>query len=165
MYIWFQCVHLISNMYVESQRNIHETNMYIESQSNVYILALISEFFSCNKYVHLISFVLCVKAQAHAELLIGSPTQHYGVATISRFLTITGLFCKRAIQKRRYSAKETYGFKEPTDCSHPIFWFRLHVLLHSTYSLMHLEGHSISFSNLNLIGLFSTECGKRDVEN
>jgi len=30
---------------------------------------------------------------------------------------------------------------------------------------MHLECHSISFSNLNLIGLFSTEHGQSDVEN
>ena len=44
----------------------------------------------------------------------------YGVATISRRLKITGLFCKRARLKRRYSAKETYSFKEPTNRSHPI---------------------------------------------
>jgi len=29
------------------------------------------------------------------------------------------------------------------------------------YSLLHLECHLISLSNLNLPGLFSTECGKR----
>ena len=44
----------------------------------------------------------------------------YGVATISRLLKIIGLFCKRALQKRLYSAKETYDFKEPTNRSHPI---------------------------------------------
>jgi len=33
------------------------------------------------------------------------------------------------------------------------------------YSQLHLECHSISISNLNLIGLFSTECGKRGLEN
>jgi len=43
----------------------------------------------------------------------------YGVATISRLPKIAGLFCKRALQKRKYSAKETYHFKEPTVCSHP----------------------------------------------
>jgi len=43
-----------------------------------------------------------------------------GVPTISRLLQIIGLFCKRALYKRRYSAKETYNFKEPTTCSHPI---------------------------------------------
>ena len=44
----------------------------------------------------------------------------YGVATISRLLKMIGLFCKRAIQNRRYSVKETCNFKESTNCSHPI---------------------------------------------
>ena len=44
----------------------------------------------------------------------------YGVAMISRLLRIAGFFCKRALQKRRYSAKETWNFKEPTNPSHPI---------------------------------------------
>ena len=40
---------------------------------------------------------------------------------ISRLLEIIRLFfCKRALQKRLYSAKETYTFKEPTNRSHPI---------------------------------------------
>jgi len=38
----------------------------------------------------------------------------------SRLLKIICLFCKRALQKRRYSANETYNFKEPTSRSHPI---------------------------------------------
>jgi len=44
----------------------------------------------------------------------------YGVATISRVLKTVGLFCKNALEKRRYSAKETYNFKEPTNRSHTI---------------------------------------------
>jgi len=35
----------------------------------------------------------------------------------------------------------------------------------SRYSLLHLECHLMSISNRNLFGLFSTECGKRDLEN
>jgi len=42
------------------------------------------------------------------------------VATITRLLKMIGLFCKRALEKRLYSAKETYHFKEPTNRSHPI---------------------------------------------
>jgi len=42
------------------------------------------------------------------------------VATVSRLLEIIGLFCKRALEKKRFSAKETYNFKEPTNRSHPI---------------------------------------------
>ena len=44
----------------------------------------------------------------------------YGVATMSRLLKIIGLFCKSALQKRLYSAKETYNSKVSTHCSHPI---------------------------------------------
>jgi len=35
-------------------------------------------------------------------------------------LKIIGVFCKRALYKRRYSANETYNFKEPTNRSHPM---------------------------------------------
>jgi len=43
-----------------------------------------------------------------------------GVAVVSRIDKIIGLFCKRDLSKRRYSAKETYNFIDPTDRSHPI---------------------------------------------
>jgi len=33
------------------------------------------------------------------------------------------------------------------------------------YSLLHVECHPITSCNLDVIGLFSTERGKRDVEN
>jgi len=48
-----------------------------------------------------------------------------GVATISRLLKIIGI-CKRDLLKRRYSGKETYNFKEPTNRSHPI-WSCKHI--------------------------------------
>ena len=44
----------------------------------------------------------------------------YGVALVSRIDEIIGLFCKRALQKKQYSAKETFNFIDPTDRSHPI---------------------------------------------
>ena len=45
----------------------------------------------------------------------------YGGASIRRLLQIVGLFCKRALKKKRCSAKLSYNFKEPTNCNHPIF--------------------------------------------
>ena len=45
----------------------------------------------------------------------------YGVALVRRMDKIIGLFCKRGLQKRRYSAKETYNFIDPIcvdDSSH-----------------------------------------------
>jgi len=47
----------------------------------------------------------------------------YGVALVSTIDKIIGLLCKRALQKRRYSAKETCNFIDPTDRSHPICLF------------------------------------------
>jgi len=44
----------------------------------------------------------------------------YGVATVSRIDKFKGLFCKRALLKRRYSAKETHNFVDPTDRGHSI---------------------------------------------
>ena len=43
----------------------------------------------------------------------------YGVATSSRLLKMIGLFCKRALQNRQYSVKETFNFKEPTNAAIP----------------------------------------------
>ena len=42
-----------------------------------------------------------------------------GVATVSRIDQITGLFCRRALYKRVYSAKETYNLIVSTNRSHP----------------------------------------------
>jgi len=43
-----------------------------------------------------------------------------GYGLLSRLLKTIGLFCKRALQKRLFSAKETCNFKEPTNHIHPI---------------------------------------------
>jgi len=53
-------------------------------------------------------------------LLMPRSNACHRVPTISRLLKTIGLFCKRALQKRLYSARETYNFKEPTNRSHPI---------------------------------------------
>ena len=45
---------------------------------------------------------------------------YYGVATISRLLKITGLFCRISSLLLGSLAKETYNFKEPTNRSDPI---------------------------------------------
>jgi len=47
------------------------------------------------------------------------PSRHVSSSLIYKGGRLTGLFCKRALQKRLYSAKETCNFKEPTNRSHP----------------------------------------------
>ena len=57
------------------------------------------------------------------------------MASTSRLLKITGLFCKRARWKRLYSAKETYNFKEPTNRSHPILLVSCPLCSYTTWLL------------------------------
>jgi len=49
-------------------------------------------------------------------------------------LQIVGLFCKRALSKRLYSAKKTHNFKEPTNRSHPILNARCCLAVGQTFS-------------------------------
>jgi len=65
-------------------------------------------------------------------------TSEYGVSTISRLLKILGLFCKRDLWKRWYSAKETYNLKEPTNRSHPMrIWDTCRCVSFAEYSLFY----------------------------
>jgi len=41
-------------------------------------------------------------------------SEHQSISKYTFLDTIIGLFCKRALEKRRYYAKETCKFKEPT---------------------------------------------------
>ena len=63
----------------------------------------------------------------------------YGVAATSRLLKRIGLFCKRDLQKRRYSAKETCNFKEPTNRSYPIPHFPGKRALHFIKTALHSD--------------------------
>jgi len=66
------------------------------------LLSLSRTYFEATEYESPVDFL---KSQQATQL-------YYGVATISRLLKIIGLFCTRALEKRLYSAKETYNFKE-----------------------------------------------------
>jgi len=74
---------------------------------------------SPNKYIS--HMYICIYVYIYVHILSRLYQYVYEVASISRLLKGTGLFCKRALLKRRYSARETYDFKEPTNRSHPIF--------------------------------------------
>jgi len=78
---------------------------------------------------------ICVRLYIRICVWIHLYSAGSGMATISRIRKIIGLFCKRALKKRQYSAKETYNFKEPTDRSHPILesnmWVRVCIYIHT----------------------------------
>ena len=78
----------------------------------------------------------------------------YGWATISRLPKNTGLFCKRALQKRRYSAKETYILKR----SLPIIATPQHIAC-TIYIYTYTNDRSLLQNIVSFIGLFC----KRDL--
>ena len=76
--------------------------------------SLLQNAFSC------ISIFVCLLFACVCSCVWFTGDGMYGLATISRLLKIIGLFCKRALLSRRYSAKETYNFKELTYHGHSI---------------------------------------------
>ena len=125
-YTYVSVLHIVSHTYVYKQvmhksrhvwymciRDIH-THENVES----YVLRI----YGAHIYEHVASFVhgdahiyerrstwQCIRVATLVYMWIGG-SYTYGVATISRLLKIIGLFCKRILQKRLYSAKETYNF-------------------------------------------------------
>ena len=113
-------IHIYIRIYTYTRIYIHiyaytHTYTYIHVHTNIhmriYVYIYIYECIQIHMYTR---STHTYKPVENAHMYSG-----YGVATISRRLKIIGLFCKRALQKRRYSAEETYKFKEPTNRSHP----------------------------------------------
>ena len=75
---------------------------------------------TCIQTINIYATYQISAAAIATEELVTCDACEYGVAATSRLLEMIGLFCKRDPLKRRYSAKETYNFKEPTSRSHPI---------------------------------------------
>jgi len=68
-------------------------------------------------------------------------------------IIIIGLFCKRALLKRLYSAKETYDFKETTNCSQPIFNIAVGWVLKSQSPSTQVWGGYGQYDRLNYLSL------------
>ena len=101
---------------------IHECAIYSIHECAVYSIhecALCGVFLvhcaMCELLLSGIGFV--VNAQGTYDVYC---IQEYRVATISRLLKITGLFCRIPSLLYGSFAKETYNSKEPTNRSHPI---------------------------------------------
>jgi len=107
----------------------------------------------------LVSFDVCWSFLKHVGLfwcIYGE--SRYGVALASRIDKIIGLFCKRALLKRRYSAKETYNFIDSTGRSHPIclctgLWSESLQLFVGLFSCV-LVSFDVCWSFLKCVGLF-----------
>jgi len=128
---------------------MHNVYIYIYIRIHIYMFTHTYEYMYLNMYLcmytnifwYTIGFVLSppvpfgAKPTAHwlgrYRSIRASDYRLHEVATISRLPKNIGFFCERALQKRLYSAKETYILKEPTNHSHP-----LPCMVESTHSSM-----------------------------
>jgi len=77
-------------------------------------------------YVYMFEYMyVCMYVYMYSDT---RSTWDYGVATISRLLKIIGLFCKRALWKRLYSAKETYHFEQWKACAMKVMCTHIYIL-------------------------------------
>jgi len=99
------------------------SNVWWCLMSHVSCLSLMSDVAWClmsDFAPHCLWVWWCPSEWAMLQAVFTRCVLEYGVATWSRLRKIIRLFCERALWKRRYSAKETYHFKEPTNRSYPI---------------------------------------------
>jgi len=89
-----------------------------------FALMYCSEFFflwiHCSKLSSELTLRVSFCLESDSQMSALCYIYYYGVASVSKIDKIIGLFCKRALQKRRYSAKETCNFIDPTDRIHPM---------------------------------------------
>ena len=76
-------------------------------------------------------------------------------SNLNRWCRSLGLFCRVSLKRDRQDWDSRLRLEIEID------W---HCKCNRPYSLLHLQCHSILISNLNLLGLFSTKRGKRDLE-
>jgi len=120
--------HVKSHTY---RNKLTHTHTYIHTHTHSFSLSL--------THTHEITHI---KQHTHVYQTI-----YIWVATISRLLQIVGLFCKRDLLKRRYSAKETYIFEEPTNRSHPICiythtYIETHTCIGKQYMYIYINTHA-----------------------
>ena len=100
----------------------------MQSDYKVRLCTWVKAHFVCTFPSHHLGYDLQIYHQIRAQcrchvilIVFGGYTLFcYGVAPASRIDKIISLVCKRALQKRHYSAKETNKFIDDTDRSHPI---------------------------------------------
>ena len=124
--------HMHTHMHTHTHTNIHthtHTNTHQKKQTNTISLSLTHTHTHTHTHTtgmkqpyfmySLYDTYPCVYAMPHVCLrsCCNYTRTLSHMATISRLLKIMSLCCKRALLKRRYSAKETYHFQEPTNQS------------------------------------------------
>jgi len=114
------CVYI----YIYTKKYIY-AHMFINTYIYIYIYIYIHIYTEVCTYIYIYTHMRCAHIYIYihihfTDMCTPQVEISYGVALVSRIDKIIGLFCKRALQKSQYSAKETYNFIDPTNRSHPI---------------------------------------------
>jgi len=117
MHIWMSHITHVTDLHHTSATHMNASrHTYDQVMSHVWISHVTHMQASCRAYEYVMSHIW---RRGVTHMNVSHDT--YGLASASRIDKIIGLFCKRALQKRQYSAKETCNFIDPTDCSHSIW--------------------------------------------
>jgi len=127
MYVYTH-IYVYICMHTCKRKNVYVTYIYICMYTCIYIYVYI--FVYMYTYIHTCMYICayryvypCIYVYIQTETFSWRQCKRHEVASSSRLLKSIGVFCKRATQKRQYSAKETCNFKEPTNRSHPTAFY------------------------------------------
>jgi len=119
IYVYFHIVHMHKFIHVHVCAFMYLNSYLCMCLTYVKNRAI---FFKCIRvYIHVqkqILHALCMYTCQNSRKS-ARHSMYYGVATISRLLKITGLFCRIQSLLQGSFANGTYHFKEPTNRSHP----------------------------------------------
>jgi len=111
------CIYISMYIYLYMSMYIHMNQIKIRVPQRVMSHIWMRHLTHMQESCHTCEWVTSHMSRSNVTYM----NEAYGMATVSRIDKIIGLFCKRALQKRRYSEKETYNSIDPTDRGHPIF--------------------------------------------
>jgi len=140
----FECVCLYTYIhvcvYTCTYVHIYICHIYVLTYicGNLYVCVYLYIYLFLCTQIYIDIFV-CIEIYMHICVYVST----YGVATISRFLLIIGLFCRIQALLSGSFAKENFNLKEPTNHIHPMYGY-MHICMHTyiyTRKYMYIQTH------------------------
>jgi len=147
--MWLEHIHIHTHMHTHRHKLPPPTPLRNTLPPHT-TLSNPSKVINTHMYIHIDT---CIRTYRPIDL----HTCTYGVATISRLLKIIGLFCRIWSLLQGSFAKETYNFKEPTNCSYPIHIYMVYMAKYlATYKHTHTLAHTHAHTHTHSLSLSHT---------
>jgi len=113
MHIWLYIhIHIYTYVYICTRTLYEQARLPAGGYISIQCIHMCSF-----QYVYILKYIYkCIRIYEYTNKCV----YWYGVASASRIDKIIGLFCKGTLQKKEYSAQETYNLIDPTNQSHRI---------------------------------------------